>query len=66
MAHKFINVQQPFFIPLWRRIGVVSACLIWTVLEIYGQNEIWAMFAAAITLYCAHQFFISFNPDSEE
>jgi hypothetical protein len=66
MAHKFINLQLPFFIPLWRRIGVVSACFIWTLLEICGGNEIWAIFAALITLYCAHQFFISFYPDNEE
>ena len=59
---KAIDLQLPFFQPLWRRIGVVAACVLWTGLELWGDNQIWAMLALCLSLYAAHQFFIAFDP----
>ena len=59
---KAIDLQLPFFQPLWRRIGVVTACILWTGLEFWGDNRIWAMLALCLSLYAAHQLFIAFDP----
>ena len=41
---------------------MVAACVLWTGLELWGDNQIWAMLALCISLYAAHQFFIAFDP----
>ena len=59
---RLLDVQHPFFIPLWRRVATVSACLGWAVVELVLGNTGWAMLFGGIGLYCAHQFFIAFDP----
>lgn len=57
-----IDVQHPWFIPLWRRIATVGASLGWAALEISWGHPGWAALFGFIGLYCAHQFFIAFDP----
>lgn len=59
---NFFNVQTPFFIPLWRRIVVVVLTLGWALVELAGGQVFWAMIFGAAGLWCAHQFFIAFDP----
>ena len=59
---KLFDVQHPFFTPLWRRIAVVVLCLGWAAVEFFSGNAFWGVLFGAIGLYCAHQFFIAFNP----
>lgn len=59
---KFLDVQHPFFIPLWRRIAVVAICLGWAGFELVAGSVFWALLFGALGLYCAHQFFIAFDP----
>ena len=63
---KAIDLQLPFFQPLWRRIGVVAACVLWSGLEFWGNNKIWAMLGLCLGLYAAHQFFIAFKPQEPD
>ena len=62
MRQKLINVQIPFFIPVWRRISVIALCLAWALLEVSADNIEWAVLATGIAVYCAHQFFLAFDP----
>lgn len=55
------DVQHPFFIPLWRRIFVVAACIGWALLELSWGNPGWSILFGAIGAYCAHQFFVAFD-----
>jgi hypothetical protein len=63
---KFFDLQQAFYKPLWIRILITGLCLSWTSVEILGGNVFWAILFGAVGVYCAHQFFIAFNPKEPE
>lgn len=63
---KILNVQLPFFIPVWRRVAVVAFTVAWTGFEIYLGNTLWAVFFAAVAAYLVHQFFVDFDPPAPE
>lgn len=59
---KLLDVQHPFFRPMWRRVAVVALCLGWALVELATGAVFWAILFGAMGLYCAHQFFIAFDP----
>lgn len=59
---RAFNVQSAFFIPVWRRILVVAVTLVWALFELIMGGPIWAIVFLVIAIYCAHQFFIVFDP----
>ncbi|SMX23853.1 hypothetical protein [Boseongicola aestuarii] len=63
---RAFDVQSRMFIPLWRRVAIVGVCGLWAILEWWSGNPGWALLFAAIGAYCAHQFFIAFNPPEDE
>jgi hypothetical protein len=63
---KLLDVQHPFFIPLWRRIATVAACIGWAGVEFWNGNAFWGVLFGGIGLFCAHQFFIAFDPKAPE
>lgn len=60
--NKFLDVQLPFFIPLWRRVAVVAICLVWTVIEFYNASPFWGLLFGGLGVYSAWQFFVVFDP----
>lgn len=62
---KLIDVQHPFFRPLWRRVAVVAVCLGWAAVELAGGAVFWAILFGAVGVYCAHQFFVAFDPPDD-
>lgn len=60
--NKFFDVQSAFFIPLWRRIVAVVLILGWGIFELAAGSPVWGLIFGAAGLYCAHQFFIAFDP----
>lgn len=62
---KLLDVQHPFFRPLWRRILVVALCLGWALVELAQGAPGWAALFGALGLYCAHQFFVAFRPPGD-
>ena len=63
---KLIDLQHPWFIPVWRRVVVTGICLFWAVVEIWMGDPFWMILFGALTAYCWHQFFIAFNPRPPE
>lgn len=63
---KFFDVQHPIFIPLWRRVAVVVLTLGWATVELIAGNPFWAGLFGAAGIYCAHQFFIAFDPKNPD
>jgi hypothetical protein len=63
---KFLNPQHPWFIPLWRRVLVVGICALWALLEFATGSPSWGILFGALGVYCAHQFFIVFDPTPPE
>lgn len=62
---KLLDVQHPFFRPVWRRVLVVALCLGWAAVELAAGAVFWAILFGAIGLYCAHQFFLAFDPPDD-
>ena len=60
------NVQSAFFVPVWRRVLVVAICTLWTIVEFVNGDPFWAFLIGAVAMYCAHQFFIAFDPVDEK
>lgn len=58
-----LDVQIPFFRPLWRRVLAFAVVVLWAGMEIWQGSPYWAALAGGIGLYLAYQFFIAFNPD---
>lgn len=62
---KFLDVQHPFFRPLWRRVAVVAVCLGWAGVELAAGEVFWAILFGAAGVYCAYQFFLVFDPPED-
>jgi hypothetical protein len=60
------DADHPFFRPLWRRIAVVAACVVWAGLEYYGGSQNWALIALGFAAYGAWQFLYAYKPPSGE
>lgn len=57
--------RHPWFAPLYRRIAVVAVCVIWLGLEIYGGEQIWTLFAIAVTGYAVWALLITYRPPDD-
>jgi hypothetical protein len=66
MLDRLLDLNHPFFIPLWRRVLIVAVCLIWTLVEAATQNIMWAAIFGCIGLYAGWHFFFNFNPRSPD
>jgi len=63
---RFLDIQHPFFIPLWRRLAFTGVCLGWSIFEFIYASPFFGILFGAAGLYCAHQFFVVFNPKDPE
>ncbi len=64
---RFLDLDHPFFIPLWRRVLIVVACLGWAAVEFLGTGSpLWGTMFAAVGLYAGWHFFFNFNPRSPD
>ncbi len=59
---RLFDLDHPFFIPLWRRVLIVVACLGWALFEFLAASPFWGMLFGAIGLYAGWHFFFNFNP----
>lgn len=53
-----LDVQIPFFNEMWRRVGITTALLAWTGVEIAQGSVFWAMLFGGLGLWCAYSFFV--------
>ena len=61
---RFLDLNHPFFIPLWRRVLIVAACLGWAAFEFLGPrgSPFWGVLFLAIGLYAGYVWFFAFHP----
>jgi hypothetical protein len=50
---------------MWRRVLVVGICLGWAAVELVTGSVFWAILFGAAGVYCAHQFFLAFDPPDQ-
>lgn len=58
--------EHPFFRPLWRRVAVVAACLVWAVVEFATGTPFWGMIALGFGIYGYWQFFYAYKPAEDK
>ncbi|MBU2358827.1 MAG: DUF3329 domain-containing protein [Alphaproteobacteria bacterium] len=59
---RFLDLQVPFFIPLWRRIAVVAVSGGWGIFEFATGAPFFGVLFCAVALWAAYSFFIIFDP----
>ncbi|TNC69135.1 hypothetical protein [Rubellimicrobium roseum] len=63
---RLFDLNHPFFIPLWRRVAIVVACVLWAMVEAATGSIMWSALFASIGLYCGWHFFFNFHPRPPE
>lgn len=61
--HLF-DLQQPFFIPLWRRLAVVLLSSIWCLVEFAHGAVFWGVIFAGLAVFSSWQFFFDNWPEN--
>ena len=61
-----IDLQVPFFVPLWRCVAIVAVTLGWALVELTAGSPLWAVFVAAIGVYVTWQFFVVWDTEKIE
>ena len=62
MISRALDLNHPFFIPLWRRIATVAVAAIWAVVEFATGTPFFGVLFAAIAAWCTYGFFFTFDP----
>lgn len=63
---KLLDVQHPFFRPVWRRVAIVVLCLGWAAFEFMTASPFFGVLFGGIGVYCGYQFFFAFAPEDPE
>ncbi|AFL53313.1 uncharacterized membrane protein YuzA (DUF378 family) [Sinorhizobium fredii] len=59
---KFIDPDHPFYRPLWIRLLIVALCAVWTAVEFYGGQTMWATIFLVVTTYAGAALLIFYKP----
>lgn len=59
---RLLDLNHPFFVPLWRRVLIVALCLGWAVFEFVAGSPFWGILFGAIGLYAGYVWFLNFHP----
>lgn len=53
----WLDLQQDFFRPMWRRFAVVIVCLGWAIVEFSTNAPFWGILFGGVGLYITWQLF---------
>lgn len=59
---KFIDPDHPFYRPLWIRLLIVALCAVWTAVEFYSGQTMWATIFLVVTAYAGAALLIFYKP----
>ena len=59
------DLSHPFFDPMWRRVALTAALLLWAMFEFYNSSIIWGMLFGALGCWCAWSFFFAYRKAEE-
>ncbi|NKW71634.1 DUF3329 domain-containing protein [Rhodobacteraceae bacterium R_SAG10] len=67
---SILDLRQPFFLPIWRRVALVAVCLGWSLVEFVTGAPFWGVLFGALGIYVFWQFFLTkwtaSNDETEE
>ncbi|CCF20224.1 Putative transmembrane protein (fragment) [Pseudorhizobium banfieldiae] len=56
-----IDLDHPFYKPLWARLLIVGVCVGWAGLEFWSGAPVWGMIVGGLGIYSAYKLFYEFN-----
>ncbi len=62
----FFDLQIPFFVPVWRRVVLVSVCLAWAAFEFYAGAALWGMLFLGMGALAVWQLFFNGWPGKSQ
>lgn len=62
---SFFDLQIPFFVPVWRRLVLVTVCALWGSFEFATGALFWGMIFCGMAVFAAWQLFFSGWPKGE-
>lgn len=60
-----IDVDNPFYKPLWLRATICISVVLWAALETYARQPFWSVIAFACAAYCVYVLFIRYKPPAD-
>jgi hypothetical protein len=60
------DLQVPFFLPVWRRIILVTVCFAWCIFEFFMASPFWGVIFGALGGYALWNFFLSDWPENAD
>ena len=60
--NKLFDFNHPFFKPLWIRILVTGACLVWGIVEFIIGEPLWGVLFCGLGAMAAYGLFVTFEP----
>jgi hypothetical protein len=65
MKFQLLDVNHPFFVPVWRRVAIVAFCFGWAGFEFAYASPAWGGLVGLLGIYCVWQLFFVFRPPEE-
>jgi hypothetical protein len=59
-----LELQVPFFLPVWRRVLLVALCFAWCIFEFATASPFWGVIFGALGGYAFWQLFLSEWPEN--
>jgi len=59
---SLFDLQQDFFLPVWRRVALVAFCLGWSVVEFITGAPFWGIIFGGMGVFAAWQLFFDSWP----
>lgn len=61
MFAKLLDLDHPFFLPMWRRYATIAVCVVWATAEWATHSPFWATLATGTALYCIYALLWNFD-----
>jgi hypothetical protein len=53
---KLLDLNHPFFKPVWVRVAVVAVCFVWGLIEFANGSALWGVFFVGLAVICGYRF----------
>jgi len=53
---KLLDLNHPFFKPVWMRVAVVAVCFGWGLVEFANGNGLWGVLFVGLAVICGYRF----------
>lgn len=62
----FVDLQVPFFLPMWRRILLVVVCFTWGIFEFLTASPFWGAIFCALGGFALWKLLLSGWPENAD